>query len=168
MRQNIGKHFQKTVKHKISAMSTPLFIINSIHIAASPVRVWEVLTKPEETQKYMFGCKTVSDWQPGSVLLWEGEWEGQEMVFVKGHIKEIQACRKLVYTVFDPNNKTMEDIPDNYLSVSYELQETESGTQLRVTQGDYSKVADGERRYQDGEGWNPILIQIKAQAEAHQ
>ncbi|MBS1628526.1 MAG: SRPBCC domain-containing protein [Bacteroidetes bacterium] len=151
-------------------MNTPLFISNSILIKATPSRVWEVLILPEETQKYMFGCRTVSDWQPGSALLWEATWEGRDMVFVKGIIQEIIPQQKLVYSVFDPNNQTMEDIPENYLWVTYELSQAEGGTWLRVQQGDYSKVADGARRYQEsnagGEGWNPILIQIKAQAEA--
>lgn len=43
-------------------------------------------------------------------------------------------------------------------------------TQLNITQGDYHKVAEGERRYQeswnDGQGWNPILEEIKKICEA--
>lgn len=150
-------------------MSTPLFITNSIFIAAPETRVWDVLTHPTETRQYMFGCETRSDWQPGSQLLWEGELEGRMHVFVKGNIVEIVPNRKLVYTVFAPNNTSMEDTPTNYLTVTYELHEDEDGTLLTVTQGDYSTVADGERRYQEsyngGEGWNPILKKIKAQAE---
>jgi hypothetical protein len=50
------------------------------------------------------------------------------------------------------------------------LSEENSQTALTVTQGDYAGVADGERRYQEayngGEGWNPILIEIKKLAEA--
>ena len=59
----------------------------------------------------------------------------------------------------------IEDKPENYLTVTYSLEEKNDATELTVTQGDYNKVADGERRYKeawnDGEGWNPILIQIK-------
>ena len=43
-------------------------------------------------------------------------------------------------------------------------------TTLSVAQGDYSKVADGERRYQasynGGEGWKPILVEIKKLVES--
>jgi hypothetical protein len=41
---------------------------------------------------------------------------------------------------------------------------------LNVEQGDYATVAEGERRYQEafngGEGWNPILVEIKKLVEA--
>jgi uncharacterized protein YndB with AHSA1/START domain len=147
----------------------PLFITNSIFIAAPEARVWEVLTEPAETKQYMFGCEARSDWQPGSPLLWQGEADGKPMVFVKGTIVEIVPSRKLVYTVFDPNNPAMDDKSENYLTVTYELHEDEDGTLLTVTQGDYSNVADGQRRYEEsyngGEGWNPILEKIKEQSE---
>ncbi len=142
----------------------PLFIKNSISINASPQKVWDSLINPEKTKNYMFGCETVSDWNVGSQLLWKGNYEGKEMVFVKGTILEIEDFKKLVYTVFDPNS-TMEDIPKNYLTVTYELTFDGTNTTLSVTQGDYKSVAEGEKRYKEsynnGEGWHPILIQIK-------
>ena len=146
----------------------PLLIKNSISINASPQKVWDALINPEKTKIYMYGCETVSDWKVGSQLLWKGNYEGKEMVFVKGNILEIEDFKKLVYTVFDPNS-TMEDIPQNYLTVSYELSFEDNQTLFSVTQGDYNKVAEGEKRYKDsynnGEGWNPILIQIKKLVE---
>lgn len=147
----------------------PLFIKNSISINALPQKVWDALINPEKTKIYMFGCETVSDWKVGSQLLWKANYEGKEMVFVKGNIIEIEDFKKLVYTVFDPNS-TMEDIPQNYLTVTYELIFDENNTTLNVTQGDYNSVAEGEKRYKEsynnGEGWNPILVGIKKVAEA--
>ena len=150
-------------------MSTALIIENNIEIAAPASKVWDVLTNPEQTKKYMFGCETVSDWKAGSTLLWRGSYEGKEMVFVKGTIKEIKPNALLVYTVIDPNNHNIPDIPQNYLDVTYRLSEANGQTKLTVTQGDYATVAEGEKRYQesynDGIGWDPILVQIKAIAE---
>ena len=147
----------------------PLFIKNTITIKASPDKVWDALTNPNKTKKYMFGCETVSDWKVGSALLWRAHYEGKDMVFVIGHIKEIKPNKLLVYTVFDPNS-TMPDIPENYLTVTYKLNKRKDKTLLTVTQGDYSLVAEGERRHKeslgDGTGWNPILLQIKALVEA--
>lgn len=147
------------------------YIQNSVQINASAEKVWRALTDRTETKKYMFGCEAVSDWKTGSELLWKGQHEGKEMVFVKGHITEIQPMKKLSYTVFDPNNQDIPDLPENYLTVTYALKPTEAGILLEVTQGDYSKVADGERRYNEsyngGEGWNPILLQIKQIVEAN-
>ena len=126
------------------------------------------MTNPEQTKKYMFGCETVSDWKQGSPLLWKGTYESKEMIFVKGNIVDIQPGKFLAYTTIDPNS-TIEDIPENYLTVTYELTTENGHTILTVTQGDYTKVADGERRYKEaynnGEGWNPILIEIKKLVE---
>ncbi len=149
-------------------MSDILEIKNSIAFQAPATKVWDVLTKPEYTQVYMFGCETVSDWSKGSPLLWKGNYEGAEMIFVKGTILEIKPPFLLQYSTIDPN-ADIEDIPENYLHVTYELAESNAQTLLTVTQGNYATVADGERRYvealNNGEGWNPILLEIKKLAE---
>ena len=149
-------------------MSKELIIKNTIVINAPATKVWNALTNPEETKKYMFGCETVSDWKPGSTLLWKGSYEGKEMIFVKGHVVQINPPLILSYTVIDPNS-TIADIPENYLTVTYNLTEENGKTTLTVTQGDYNKVGDGEKRYKDsynnGEGWNQILVQIKKLVE---
>lgn len=150
-------------------MTNELFIRNSISIQAAPAVLWDLLTNPEQTRKYMFGCETVSDWKPGSSLLWKGVHEGKEMVFVKGDVVKIEPNKLLVYTVFDPY-ASMPDIPENYLTITYELVPENGATTLKVSQGDYNKVAEGERRYAEsynnGEGWNPLLLEIKKLAEA--
>lgn len=150
-------------------MSNELFITNSININANATKLWNALVNPELTKKYMFGCETVSDWKPGSELLWRGEYEGKAMVFVKGKILQIEPEKYLAYTVIDPNNPAIADLPENYLTVTYTLSEENGITNLVVTQGDYSKVAEGEKRYKDsynnGEGWNPILFEIKKLVE---
>ena len=150
-------------------MSQPLIITNVIHINAPKAKVWDLLVNPAQTPKYMFGCETVSDWKVGSQLLWRMDYEGKDFIAVKGEIVNIKPEEYLAYTVMDPNNPAIPDLPENYLTVTYALKEEEGGTTFTVTQGDYSKVADGEKRYQEsynnGEGWNPIMVQIKALAE---
>lgn len=149
-------------------MEDSLIIKNVIEISAPAARVWDALVNPEQTKKYMFGCETVSDWKKGSELLWRGEYEGKEMIFVKGTIVDIQPNRFLAYTTIDPNSN-IDDKSENYLTVTYRLEEKDDKTTLTITQGDYSKVAEGERRYTEsynnGEGWNPILVQIKSLVE---
>lgn len=150
-------------------MQSPLLITNSISIKGPISIVWDALINPEKTKIYMYGCETVSDWEIGSTLLWKGSYEGKEMIFVKGTVLELIPEKKLVYSVFDPNS-TMPDIPENYLSVTYDLNSENGNTILTVTQGDYSKVAEGQRRYEqaydNGEGWNPILNAIKKMIES--
>ncbi len=143
---------------------------NTITINTPAAKVWDALINPAKTKIYMFGCETVSDWKVGSPLLWRGNYEGKEMVFVKGFILEIQVNKTLKYTVIDPNAE-IEDIPENYLNVTYTLTEKSGETTLNVMQDGFETAADGEKRYQDvynkGEGWNPILVEIKKLVEAN-
>ena len=149
-------------------MSKQLFIENTITIQAPISKVWDALVNPAQTKKYMFGCETVSDWKVGSPLLWRGNYEGREMVFVKGDILQIKPEKLLVYTTFDPFS-SIPDVPENHLIVTYTLTEEKGNTIFTVTQGDYATVAEGERRYKEsynnGEGWNPILVEIKKLVE---
>lgn len=149
-------------------MEKSLFIKNTIAINASPSKVWDALVEPELTKQYMFGCETVSDWKQGNPLLWKGTQDGKEIVFVKGEIIEIQPGKRLVYTTIDPHSN-IDDSAENYLTVTYDLTTQNDQTVLTVTQGDYSKVAEGDRRYKEsynnGEGWNPILVEIKKLVE---
>ncbi len=147
----------------------PLIVKSIITIDAPASKVWDALVNPEKTKVYMFGCETVSDWKVGSPLLWKGNYEGQDMVFVKGDILAIEPKKLLTYTTIDPNS-SIDDVSENYLQVTYLLTRENDKTVLTVTQGDYNTVANGEKRYAEaynhGEGWNPILVEIKKLVEA--
>ena len=149
-------------------MENQLIVKNTIIINAPAANVWDALVNPKQTKKYMFGCETVSDWRVGSPLLWKMMYEGKELIPVKGIILAIQSAKLLKYTVIDPT-AGMEDIPENYLNVTYSLTEQSGITTLSVTQDGFETAQDGDKRYQDvynnGEGWNPILVQIKKLVE---
>jgi uncharacterized protein YndB with AHSA1/START domain len=150
-------------------MNQPLIVKSSISIDAPAASVWDALTNPDQTKKYMFGCAALSDWKPDSPLIWKGIFNNVEMVAVKGRIVRIVPNRLLVYTVIDPNNPDIPDIPENYLIVTCELAEQGGQTLLTVAQGDYNTVAQGPVRYEHsvkGGGWDPILGQIKALVES--
>lgn len=150
-------------------MSQPLVVTNTIVIHAPAIKVWDALTNPGQTKKYMFGCEALSDWKPGSPLIWKGTFNGVEMIAVKGKVVSIDPPRSLVYTVIDPNNPKIPDLPENYLTITCNLDERDGQTALEVSQGDYSTVAEGTDRYKDtcdGGGWDPILVQIKALCES--
>ena len=150
-------------------MSQPLIVENTITFRAPAAKVWNALTNPAETKKYMFGCEALSDWKEGSPLIWKGTFNGVELVAVKGTIIKIQPGKYLEYTVIDPNNPKIPDLPENYLTITCDLAETNGQTTLEVSQGDYNTVAEGPDRYKhtvDGGGWDPILVQIKALCES--
>lgn len=161
-------NFEKTIR---LLLMEPKIITNTININVSASNVWDALTNPEQTKKYMFGCETISDWKKGSPLIWKMLHEGKDFIPVKGIIVDIVTNKLLSYTVIDPHNPNIPDIPENYLTVTYTLVEENGQTILTVTQGDYNTVAEGEKRYEEsynnGEGWNPILIEIKKMLETH-
>jgi uncharacterized protein YndB with AHSA1/START domain len=142
-----------------------LFVRESVEINASAARVFDVLVNPNFTKQYMFGCEAVSDWKVGSPLLWKGQLDGKEVVFVKGNVLRIEPARVLEFTTFDPN-MGIEDVPANYLTASYRLSPKNDGVLLEVSQGDYALVANSEERYQHTVGgWGPLLSKIKTLAE---
>ena len=151
-------------------MSQALIVKNTISIKATAARVWDALTNPIQTKKYMFGCEALSDWKEGSPLVWKGNFDGVELVAVKGVIIKIQAEKFLAYTTIDPNSQ-VPDQPENYLTVTYELAEEDGQTILTITQGDYRTVADGDKRYQEtiaGGGWSPILQEVRKLTEGYE
>ena len=77
------------------------------------------------------------------------------LMIIEHFILDYEEKKFLAYKTIDPNS-VIEDIPENYLTVTYNLPEENGQTILTVTQGDYATVADGEKRYNEacnsGEG----------------
>jgi uncharacterized protein YndB with AHSA1/START domain len=137
---------------------------DSIEVDAPADRVWDVLTNPEFTKQYMFGCETISDWREGSPLIWKGAKD--DKVYVKGEIQSIEPNKRLQYTSFDPNAPDHDERHPNYSTVTEELSESDGRTILRVLDGDFAKVKDGEARYErTSGGWKQVLPLLKRTAE---
>ena len=143
-------------------MSTPKIIKLEVTFEASKTEVWNLLTNPEMTQQYMFGCEVLSDWNVGSPIHWKGKTEdGQEIVYVKGEVREYESFQKVTFTMFDPN-MGLKDIPENYVNLTYALEETPQGTLLKITQGDYIGAEDAQKRFEDSlKGWEMVIPMMK-------
>jgi uncharacterized protein YndB with AHSA1/START domain len=138
-------------------------LIRKIDINAVPAKVWNALINPEMTKQYMFNCEAISDWKPGSELIWKGVNDGK--VYVKGKIKSFTPDRVLSFTAFDPNSG-LKDIPANYVTTTYRLTPHDHHTELEITDEGFENVEDGERRYHDSEkGWDAVLPKLKEVAE---
>src|SRR5437870_4697257 len=109
-------------------MSNELIFKKSITINAPPSDVWEALTNPVLTKKYMFNCEAISDWKEGSSLIWKGAEDGK--IYVKGKIEKIIPQKLFRYTVISPER---EDKPENYTTVTYELTQENGSTRLDVS-----------------------------------
>lgn len=144
-----------------------LIIKEEILINGSTEEVWDALINPEKTKQYMFNCEAVSDWKIGSQLLWNANINGQTTTFVSGVVRDFEPENKLVFTTFDPNS-TISDILENHIPVTYTVRSKAGKTFLTVVQGDFSKVAQGRKRYEStiaGGGWASVLENLKKVVE---
>jgi uncharacterized protein YndB with AHSA1/START domain len=142
-----------------------LNIKKTITLDAEAAKVWEALTKPEMIKKYMEGTEVISDWKVGSPILWVGTSEGSEKVMLKGSIERMEFGKLIQFTSLNLDAEYT-DIPSNYVKATYELIPKLGKTLLSVTQGDYSQVEDGRKRFvSDDGGYNRTLNALKTFVE---
>jgi uncharacterized protein YndB with AHSA1/START domain len=139
----------------------------SIEIAAAPERVWQVLTDPDLTRRYMFGCVPITDWKVGSPLSWRGTLDGKDQVFVSGDLLAVERPSLLSYTTYDPAAATP-DPPAKRARVICRLTSPRPGTtRLEVSQGDFAGLPDAARRFEETRsGWHTVVSEIKKLAES--
>jgi uncharacterized protein YndB with AHSA1/START domain len=133
----------------------------TIEIAAPSGEVWTALTDPEQIAKYMFGSRVVTDWQPGSPIVWKGEYEGKKYED-KGEVVEIEPERRLKVTHFSPLSG-QEDIPANYHTVLYELENHGAKTRVSLNQDNNSSEEAAEHSKAN---WEKMLAGLKEVVEA--
>lgn len=125
-------------------------------INAPPARVWAALTDPDEIEKYMFGSKVETDWKPGSPIVWKGEHEGKKYED-KGEIVEIEPERRLKVTHFSPLSG-QEDIPENYHTLTYELERRGDRTHLSLSQDNNASAEEADHSQGN---WEQMLQGLK-------
>ena len=114
----------------------------------------------------MFGCELISEWKVGAPMLWKGKTNtGEVIVYVKGNILELEQGKKVTFSMFDPN-MNLEDIPANYLIMTYEVIAKGKGTILRLRQENFRNNETGKKRYEESlKGWEAIIPDLKQIAE---
>lgn len=135
-------------------MNSDQIIKRSIIINAGKVDVWDALTEPKQTKKYMFNSEVYSDWKVGSKINWKGEFKGYQSA-EQGTILQCELHKCLKYTSFDPNFG-LEDLPENYLHISYELIGKEKQTELQINIINFN--GDSKRTKNIAEHWDSFVI----------
>ncbi len=143
-------------------MKKPMVIKEVITFKSDLKRVWNLVTNPEMTKQYMFGCEVLSDWKIGSPIIWKGKTEdGKEVIYVKGEIIEYEKEKKVTFSTFDPN-MGITDILTNYVNLTYEVISQENGCKLIITQGDFQGVDNSEKRFEEAkQGWKMVIPMMK-------
>ncbi len=128
----------------------------SIEINAPVSKVWEALTTPDIIKQYFFGTDAVSDWKVGSPLIFKGEWEGKKYED-KGTILDIVPNKLFKYTYWS-SMSGIEDKPENYVDITYELTKKNNHTILEVTQ---ENIPDEKTKDHSEQNWRKVLGDLK-------
>jgi uncharacterized protein YndB with AHSA1/START domain len=130
-------------------------------IDASPEDVWSALTDPEAIEQYMFGSHVESSWEEGGHIVWKGRYEGREFTD-HGKIVEIEPPRRLKLTHFSPESGK-QDLPENYHTILYELEEAGGSTTVRLSQDNNGSPEEAQHSQAT---WRQMLAGLKQVVEA--
>jgi uncharacterized protein YndB with AHSA1/START domain len=134
--------------------------ISTILISASRQKVWDALTRQELVKRWQFGSDLITSWEPGTDIRFRTEWNGQ--VFKQwGKILEIRPLELIRYSLFAPR-PGLEDKPEYYFVMQYELSGEDRDVTLQITQEDNRPGAVQEAP--QGEE-NPVLQSLRQVAE---
>ena len=132
----------------------------SVKVEAPLAKVWTALVDPETIRKYMMGANVVSDWQEGSGIVWEGEFDGKSYKD-KGTILRKDPERLLQYTHFSPLSG-QQDSSENYHTVTITLAPEGSSTTVTLTQDNNDT---DEARTESEQNWKAMLDGLKKVVE---
>lgn len=118
-------------------------------------KVWQALTDPKIVKQYMFGTEMTADWKVGGEVVYKGEWDGVSYQD-RGKILEIEPPKRLVTTYFS-SLSGKQDIAENYITISYNITETDGVTTLTVEQ----ESPDQKSAEATEQSWNAIFEQLR-------
>ena len=105
-----------------------------VTISAPARKVWLALTVPDLVKQWQYGSDLLTTWEVGTPIIFRNEWNGQ--VFEqKGSVLEFVPESRLKYSLFFPH-PDLQDLPEHYFFMTYELTAKEDATLLLVRQED--------------------------------
>ncbi len=132
----------------------------STTVNAPIAKVWDALINPALVKQYMLGADVVSDWQPGSPIVWKGDYEGKKYED-KGVILKIEPENVLQYTHYSPLTGKP-DVPENYHTVTIGLSRQDDRTTVSLSQ---DNNPDEAARAQTAKFWHGMLKTLKGLLE---
>ena len=141
-------------------MNKDLKVSKSIEIKGSPAQLWDALINPEKIKVYLYGTETITDWQVGSPIVFQGEYEGHSYKD-KGNVLVNEPNKILKYNYWSQFSG-LDDQLENYADVTYEIEELDGGVRLNWIQQGFSKEENAEHTEK---GLPAILEQIKTLVE---
>ena len=137
-------------------MSKTLIAKASTTINAPRVAVWDALTNPASIERYFFGAKVTTSWAEDTPIYWKGEWNGRAYED-KGIVLGFDPPHCLEFSHYSPLSG-LPDIPTSYHTVTIELEETGSKTEVSLKQ---DNNADEKARDHAQKNWEMMLKGLK-------
>jgi uncharacterized protein YndB with AHSA1/START domain len=134
-------------------------------VKAPPATIWKALTTSSSMKQFFFGADVVTDWKVGSPVFFRGEWKGKPYED-KGIIKSMDVNERLAFTHWSPLSG-VEDKPENYHVVSFDLTPSSGGTEVMLTQTNLNDVEPltEENRQEYAKNWTMVLEGLKKVVE---
>jgi len=134
-------------------------------VNAPAAAVWKALTNASSLKQFFFGSDIVTDWRVGSPIRFRGDWKGKPYED-KGTIQSFDVDRRLAFTHWSPLSK-LEDKPENYHIVSFDLRPVNGGTEVVLTQTNQSdsEPLTPEIRKEYEKNWTMLLDGLKKVVE---
>lgn len=127
-----------------------------IEIIASKEDVWKGLTDPSIVKQYFFGTEVESTYNIDSPIFFRGEWEGKRYED-KGTILDMKPNEVLKFNYWSSMSGT-EDIPENYATITEELEQKGNTTYLTITQ---DGIDSEEKKQHSSDNWKMIMNGLK-------
>jgi uncharacterized protein YndB with AHSA1/START domain len=134
-------------------------------VNALPTAVWKALTNARTLKQFFFGSDISTDWNVGSPIRFRGEWKGKPYED-KGNIQVFDVGKQLAFTHWSPLSG-MEDRPENYHVVTFDLSPTSLGTEVVLTQTNQNDAEPltPENRKEYAKNWMMVLDGLKKVVE---
>src|SRR5574339_648178 len=126
----------------------------TIHAPVS--KVWQALVNPEIIKQYLFNTEVISDWSVGSPIIYRGEWGGKPFED-RGRILKLEPEKILVSTHWSPLSGAP-DLPENYHTVTYQLEESDGITEVTIIQD--NNASEEEKSHSEA-NWKAVLEGMK-------
>jgi uncharacterized protein YndB with AHSA1/START domain len=128
----------------------------NVIINASIDQVWEALTNPTIIKQYFFGTQTETTWKIGHPIKFSGEWNGNKYED-KGTIIDVEPGKTIKYTYWS-SISGMEDLPQNYVTITYTLSSSNNHTSLNILQ---ENIPDETMKEHAEANWKLVLNSLK-------
>lgn len=134
-------------------------------VNAPALAVWKALTTASTFKQFFFGSDISTDWRVGSPIRFRGEWKGKPYED-KGSIQTFDVGKRLAFTHWSPLSG-MEDRPENYHIVTFDIRPTDDGTEVVLTQTNQNDAEPltEENRKEYAKNWTMVLDGLKTTVE---